>query len=1654
MKIVIRIVFVFLCIFGLLANVAAQKKYGNEWIDTGKKYLKLKVSEDGIYKLTYEQMEAYGFLQSQVDGRDFKLINYGKECAIHVSNIDFGKNAYIEFYGEKNRIGMDSLLYKDWQKDLFNPEYSLVTDTNVYFLTLEPNQLNKRYNLIEPDYSNILLDPTPFYIHNEKIVYSNSFFKNIEFEVRSSFFEPSEGFGGALVANSNHTFNVTKPYLDGPKPMINCRIGNNNQVARLEIRFNNELLDTRNNGARATLQLTYEIDNNALKTGSNILNIKNIGSSTDRHRLANASLTYARQFDFLNNNLFFFEMPINPGRRFLKIDNFKHDNQLVEVFDLMHNTKYTTSIVNNQVQVLLNPIDVKTKYIITSESAKKQVSVLSLFTPEVINDEGIEYLIITNNILRNNGIDYVQEYADYRSSSVGGGYKTKIVDIQWIYDHFGYGIDRHFYSVKQMSKYLHDHWANLEFVYIIGKSVEYNIMRTPNDIKNRLHKTFFIPTYGYIGSDNMLFSEDNFPDPYFSIGRLAVRKPDDIKNYLEKVKQYDAVNTLGQSIEEKYWLKRVLQLGGGGNFGEQDLIKAGLNRMADIIKDTIYGGEVHNYFKHSTDAVQYETAEEINQFFNQGVSLVNFFGHSSAKTWDFPIDNPKNFTNFGRYPFLNALGCYAGNLHSDDVGLSESFVLEKGRGSIAFLASTGTAYIPSLSNYGYDFMKDLFNNSKHVPYGTIVRNLAKNKRNASGTELILYAQITYHGDPAIKFHLFDGPDYTFDPTTVKTEPAIVQGNAKTYEVKVDLINLGRYTGDTIDIVCYHQFPDGTFGDTIFLKVDQVDNRRNISIPLKNFGTKTLGKNTIYLQIDPEKKFNELPSPIAKSNNALNDGRGFEYYVIGNFASVVYPPDFAMINTNEHFVLKASTNTVPIAVTNYIFQIDTTAYFNSPVLEKGIVTSSGGTIEYKPKLALEADRVYYWRISPESTEEEGYRWSQASFAFLPQEAEGWNQSHYFQFASNEFEQLELNEETRRKFEFGKENYSVQIKNRLWDAVDRPGYTYNNVRYGSVTPWNFMDSGLGFVIGDRRDSIDGFFNPVKPKYGSINPTGGKLKGFFFKTDTQADRENIIQFIESELKPYYYLHVFSILKNENSAYNFNGWEKDSIATGKNIFNVLESLGAKQIRKLLTDTVPYIFQLEKDRKVLAEVIGTSKKDIIQSSVVVSKFRSVGNVTSVPIGRATNWGELKINIPLDSVQKSNLTTYSINDDVAIKQDSVALDGYYSQLIDAEAVDLLQLKLTNRNDATIQAPQLNYWRIGYEPLPDAAIQFVKNEPDPNKHTLVQGDAIQIHYQVVNVNFTDMDSIRIRYTYIDNENKSISRYKMLSPLKSGMTIDDYITFDIGSGKTSEIKLTIEINPDRHQPELNYFNNILTQQFAIKGDDENPILQVAFDGIQIMDGDLVSSSPEICVTLFDENDFLMITDPESFEIKIDTGYNEFYMVEVHSPDVRFEPATATSKTAKLYFKPTFKDGEYTMTLQGRDVAGNLSGIHPRRISFKVITAKTVSNFLNYPNPFSSSTQFIFTLTGETVPENISIAIYTVTGKVVREIRRDELGPIHIGVNRTTYRWDGTDEYGEKLANGVYLYKVNVLDRDGSKYDNFSNKAIDKYFKEGFGKLVIMR
>ena len=75
-----------------------------------------------------------------------------------------------------------------------------------------------------------------------------------------------------------------------------------------------------------------------------------------------------------------------------------------------------------------------------------------------------------------------------------------------------------------------------------------------------------------------------------------------------------------------------------------------------------------------------------------------------------------------------------------------------------------------------------------------------------------------------------------------------------------------------------------------------------------------------------------------------------------------------------------------------------------------------------------------------------------------------------------------------------------------------------------------------------------------------------------------------------------------------------------------------------------------------------------------------------------------------------------------------------------------------------------------------------------------------------------------------------------------------------------------------------------------------------------------------------------------------------------------------------------------------------------------------------------------------------------ELVKVVDLLEMGDVTVGRNITRYAWDGTDEYGDKLGNGVYLYRV-VTEMPGEAL-KVRTEGTDQYFNNGWGKMYLMR
>ena len=139
--------------------------------------------------------------------------------------------------------------------------------------------------------------------------------------------------------------------------------------------------------------------------------------------------------------------------------------------------------------------------------------------------------------------------------------------------------------------------------------------------------------------------------------------------------------------------------------------------------------------------------------------------------------------------------------------------------------------------------------------------------------------------------------------------------------------------------------------------------------------------------------------------------------------------------------------------------------------------------------------------------------------------------------------------------------------------------------------------------------------------------------------------------------------------------------------------------------------------------------------------------------------------------------------------------------------------------------------------------------------------------------------------------------------------------------------------------------------------------------------------------------------------------------------------------LYQLHGLPNGRHTLNLKVWDVLDNSS---TTATDFVVAenAQMALTHVLNYPNPFTTSTKFFVEHNQSCDVLNIEVQIFTITGKLVKTILQTVENQ---GFRTDGVSWDGRDDYGDKLARGVYIYKVTVKNSEGSKADKIEKLVI---------------
>ena len=249
----------------------------------------------------------------------------------------------------------------------------------------------------------------------------------------------------------------------------------------------------------------------------------------------------------------------------------------------------------------------------------------------------------------------------------------------------------------------------------------------------------------------------------------------------------------------------------------------------------------------------------------------------------------------------------------------------------------------------------------------------------------------------------------------------------------------------------------------------------------------------------------------------------------------------------------------------------------------------------------------------------------------------------------------------------------------------------------------------------------------------------------------------------------------------------------------------------------------------------------------------------------------------------------------------------------------------------------------------------------------------------------------------------------------------IAYNIGSGKLSYFgKDGIS---DAGGAEYKY--NIGGTSEGIVADKTPPAVKLFIDDESWSFGGTTNTTPDLLATIFDQSGINTIGSGIGREMEaiLDEGteqetsiiLNDFYTPELNS-----------YQSGKI--KYAFNDlspGTHTLRLKVWDVYNNSAEDYTEFVVAEDENI-TVSNLLNHPNPFSTFTTFHFDHNKAGQSLNVVLNISSIAGNVVKSLSKEI---VSASAHSSEINWDGLDNYGDKLARGVYLYTLKFTAEDGS-------------------------
>ena len=715
---------------------------------------KISVDEDGIYQVTYADLQVAGVEVDSLDPRTFQLHNQGEEVAIYVAGEgdgSFDPGDYILFYGQK----MDT-------------KY---TDVNVYWLTWgSANGL--RMPAIDGTPSGMATVPEHFLTTHHKeedIYYVSGYPSGPEYDrwVWNSVYANGSPASRSYTTTLQHI--ATAPLSATVRGLFRGYSADLQHYTRVYL--NGHLIDDHTWPPQTEYEFEANVPQSYLVEATNTISVEcplGGGATLDAVFVNWFEIDYHATYTAEEDSLFF--AGDEAGTWEYHIEGFMASD--IEVFDVTAPT--------NPTRILSATVEAGGTYTLTFEhtisgehhylalTPARRSSPLSIEEDSTSdlrsNANGADYIIITHS-------DFYTDVLPLANHRAAQGLRSMVVDVEDVYDEFSYGIFDPM-AIHDFLAYVYANWVlpAPAYVLLVGDGnydFKDNFDRgEPNYIPPYLADVD--PWIGEIASDNRyvcVSGDDILPDMH--IGRLPAQTSAQASTMVNKILDYE------RDSPSSDWNKDILFL--ADNADAAGDFAALSDDIADNYLPSSYTAQkVYYKITHPTvDGVRTAVIDALNE----GRLLVNYIGHASNQFWAneklFQLSSIAALTNAERLPLMVPMTCLEGYFTHpspsdfDLSSLGESIVRAPAGGAIASWSPTGLGLATGHDYLGKGFFTAVFtDNIAEIGTATYLGKLKLYTE--TGGEASPYRDLmdTYvlFGDPFMKLNLpaCDAADYDND----------------------------------------------------------------------------------------------------------------------------------------------------------------------------------------------------------------------------------------------------------------------------------------------------------------------------------------------------------------------------------------------------------------------------------------------------------------------------------------------------------------------------------------------------------------------------------------------------------------------------------------------------------------------------------------------------------------------------------------------------------------------------------------------------------------------------------------------------------------------------------------------------------------------------